>query len=241
MFCQQCGAIVPEGVTFCDSCSQKLFPPPESAAPGDVFAGQGQPSPQQYAPPPPVSDYLQQQSHGYRYAAPAAADVRRRSAGNRGYAIAGVVATAISGLVVLLSTWLPWMSVDISSELITGNASASGWQFMIHGSQLPGGNFVWWNTSGIVFFSGLWSLLAGAGIIAGLVMLLLTGYRLGGRVAGAFGVLGVGIATVNLIMAFKWGAGNGIGTWLFLLFSAAAVIGGETAHRYWTDGSLFAR
>ena len=39
MFCQQCGAIVPKGTTFCEACSQALFPQQPSASPGDVFAG----------------------------------------------------------------------------------------------------------------------------------------------------------------------------------------------------------
>jgi len=245
MFCQQCGAIVPKGTTFCEACSQALFPQQPSASPGDVFAGQGppgqpgQPGQPIYAPAPPVSDYLQQQSHGYRHAAPSATSVRTRKAGNRSYAIAGVVAMGISGVAVLLSTWIAWMSADLG-VMEMGSSSASGWQFMVHGGSLPGGNFVWLKAEGILYFSGLWSLIAGAGILAGLVMLL-AGSKAGGHVSGIFGVVGVGAATVNLIMSFKLGAGNGIGIWLFLLFSVAAVVGGEVAHRYWTDEPLFAR
>jgi hypothetical protein len=68
-------------------------------------------------------------------------------------------------------------------------------------------------------------------MIAGAVLLLL-GWRQGRWVAGVGGVIGLGAATVNVIMTFKLESGIGVGVWLFLLFSLAAVLTSEFAGRY---------
>jgi hypothetical protein len=108
-------------------------------------------------------------------------------------------------------------------------SNPTGWTFLTKGGSV-GGNFIWLKGEGIIYFSGLWSILVALGIIAGGVLLLLD-YSQGGRVAGAFGVVGVGVATLNLVMTFKYQQSIGIGIWLFLLFSMVAVFAGEFATR----------
>ncbi len=230
MFCQQCGAIVPEDSTFCEDCSKKLFDenPP---APGDVFANR---PPGGYQAPPPVSDYLQQQSHTYRKTgAPVPAPVSRRSAGRKDFFIVATAASAVGGIVALVSTFLPWIGAAFLDSV---GANPSGWTLMLNASK-AGGNFLFLNAPGIFLFTGLWSLLAGLVILAGTVMLVM-GYSQGGHVAGAGGIIGVAAGAVNLIMLYKLDAGVGTGVWILLLFSIMAVIGGEFAHRYSTGEPL---
>ena len=133
----------------------------------------------------------------------------------------------VSGLIVILSTFLTWVSSDGFEFVVSVNPT--GWAFLTKGGSV-GGNFAWIRAEGILYFSGLWSILAGLGIIAGAVMLLV-GYRQGGRVAGVAAIVGVFAAAINLVMTFKLENGIGIGIWLFLLFSIAAVFCGEFATR----------
>ena len=219
MFCQQCGSVVQEGQTFCDDCSRKIFAQ-QQAAPGEVFAGQPP-----VTPPEQVTQYLDQHSTGVQYA-PQAAQLAAVSRSDNAHLVLGLTLGAmVSGLVVILSTFLTWVSSDGFEFVVSVNPT--GWAFLTKGGSV-GGNFAWIRAEGILYFSGLWSILAGLGIIAGAVMLLV-GYRQGGRVAGVAAIVGVFAAAINLVMTFK--LENGIGIWLFLLFSIDAVFCGEFATR----------
>ena len=223
MFCQQCGAVVAEGQTFCDDCNKKLFEQSRQGSPGDVFAE---------APPPAtpsshVSQYLEAHSTVVQGGRPTGYQPAVRGARSQAVATGLSWATLALGFLVIGTTFLPWVS---SSEFVVGG-NPTGWTFLARGGSVAGGSFVWIKGDGIFYFSGLWALLAGVAMIAGAVLLLL-GWRQGRWVAGVGGVIGLGAATVNVIMTFKLESGIGVGVWLFLLFSLAAVLISEFAGRY---------
>jgi len=221
MFCQNCGAIVAEGTTFCDDCSKKMLDQHSDAAPGDVFAGQ------RPADPPPVSEYLGRQTTGPQYAGPspqAPPAAVSRAARNANLAAGLSWGTLALGALVLGTTFLPWISTGIEYW-----SKPSGWTFIVKGGEM-GGNFIWLKLPGLLYFSGLWSILAGLSIIAGAVMLL-KGLPQGRLVAGIGALVGVGTATVNIVMTHSYQAGVGAGSWLFAVFSVLAVIGTEFAYR----------
>jgi hypothetical protein len=222
MFCQQCGAVVQEGQTFCDDCSRKIFAQQSQGAPGDVFAAQPP-----VTPPGQVTQYLEGHSTGLTYGAAAGQLTATRRSDNARLVLGLTIGAMTSGLIVLLSTFLAWVS-SAGYEFVVG-VNPTGWTFLTRGGS-SGGNFAWIRAEGILYFSGLWSILAGLGIIAGAVMLLL-GYKQGGRVAGIAAVVGAGTAMLNLVMTLKLENGIGIGIWLFLLFSIVAVVCGEFATR----------
>jgi hypothetical protein len=223
MFCQHCGAIVPDGVTFCEDCSRKMSQQ-QQAAPGDAYAGQ------QPVYSPPVSDYLGQQSGQPRYASPSTIPTAQAAAASRRGKNAQLASifgwcTATVGALVFLTTFLPWLSGGL--DIIQG---PSGWTLMVKGSEL-GGNFIWIKIPGLLYFSGLWSMLAGLAIIAGAVMLLKR-IVAGRLVAGIGGIIGVGAATVNIVMTYNYQLGVAFGGWLFLVFCVLAVVGTELTFRY---------
>lgn len=233
MFCQQCGEIVEEGQTFCYDCSQKMFAPQQapSYAPGDAFGRpqQGQPQQNQQATGSEhVSQYLDQHSVApttqYRPYQQQVADARQ----DKTSLVQGLgIAAMVSGAIVMASTFLVWVTSSGFDFIVAINPT--GWQFMTKAGGV-GGNFMFIRAEGILYFTGLWSILAGLGIITGAV-LLLAGYRQGGRASGIAGVVGVGAATVNIVMTFKLQNGIGYGVWLFLLFSIVAVVCSEIATR----------
>ena len=223
MFCQQCGAVVAEGQTFCDDCNQKLFEASRQGSPGDVFAE----APRPVTPSSHVTDYLE--GHSTAPAGGRAAGYKpavRGRQGNPALATGLSWATLALGALVAIATFLPWVS---SSDFVVGG-HPTGWTFLAKGGTVAGGGFLWIKADGIFYMSGFWALLAGAAIIAGAVLLLL-GWRQGRWVAGVGGVVGLGAATVNVIMTFKLESGIGVGVWLLLLFSLSAVLTAEFAGR----------
>lgn len=225
MFCQNCGALVPTNATFCEDCHRRMFGQTGPVAPAD--APVQPPECQQPVYPPPVSDYLEQQSSRPQYVVPsmAAPSAASRSAKNARLAAGFSCGTMGLGVLIFLTTFLPWISTGFGYW-----SKPSGWTVMLKGSELAG-NFIWIKIPGFLYFSGIWSMLAGLAVIAGSVMLL-KGIRAGQYVAGIGAVIGVGTATVNIIMTNNYEAGIGIGVWLFAIFSVLAVIGAELAWRY---------
>ena len=225
MFCQECGAVVGEGQTFCDDCSRKQFEQSSQASPGDVFARAGQ-------PPVTTSSHVSQYLEGHSTTATQAVrgtTFRPVVRGARNPALATVLswATLALGLLAISTTFMAWVS---SSDFVIAS-NPTGWTFLAHGGTVTGGSFLWINAEGIFYMSGFWSLLAGVAMIAGAVLLLL-GWRQGRWIAGGGGVVGLGAATVNIIMTFKLQSSVGLGIWLLLLFSFAAVLTAEFAGRY---------
>ncbi|MHB8895578.1 MAG: hypothetical protein ACYC99_10435, partial [Candidatus Geothermincolia bacterium] len=193
-------------------------------APGDAFAGQ------QPVYPPPVSEYLGQQSTGPQYVGrpmPATAVATSRGARNASVAAGLSWGTLAMGFLIIVTTFLPWMTTGIAYW-----SKPSGWTFLAKGGAM-GGNFIWLKIPGFLYFSGLWSILAGLAVGAGAVMLL-KGLPQGRLVAGIGAVVGVGAATVNIVMTYNYQAGVGIGLWFFGIFSILAVVGAEFAFRYST-------
>lgn len=227
MFCQQCGALVEEGQTFCYDCSVRMFVEPQapSHAPGDAHAG---PPGGQGASPEHVSRYLDQHS------APAASNTRPgaenrvvgRSDDTALVQYLGITIMAC-GAFAAAATFLRWINSHGFDFLVAVNPT--GWHFVTGGSG-AGGNVLFVRGGGVLYFSGLWSLAAGLVMVAGAVLLLL-GFRQGARISGIAGIVGAGVAMLNLVMTFKLRNGIGYGLWLLMLSSVVAVVCSELAGR----------
>lgn len=202
---------------------QQPTPPPQAAAP--------------ITPPtqPPVSQpgaYTQPQSYTAppttypmataAYAAPAA-----KTRG--GLFWTGSLLVLVSGVVVLICTWLAWGTGP------GGILSLSGWDWYdigrsgIAGSgEVSNAFFIY--SQGYPIFTGLCSLILG-GLIAliGGLMLIFRSKGLGGM-AILFSIFALGIAITNLTTVVRTeGISIGIGMYLFLVFSFLGLVGGAIA------------
>ena len=168
------------------------------------YAPQGQypPQGQQYRPMPPgVPQYGQQP-----YPAPG-------PTGRGGSTVTGLL-TLMMGAVVIASTFLPWLSMSAMGY----SATVTGLKYMTGStSALGGGDFSLILTGdGIVFFTGFFSLLLGAFIlVGGLVMLFRR--RIGGVFTFIFALLATGVAAVDvaMIMTKMPGGSASFGIWMF--------------------------
>jgi hypothetical protein len=180
------------------------------SAPGDVFQA------------PPIAGYVERQSGGLQPPvthAPGASTAKVPAERARSI---GSAVTGVCGLVVLLSTFLRWMW-----WLFGG---LSGWQIMAHPGQV-GGNFLWVSGSGVLFFTGFWSILVGLCVITGAVIFFRR-VQEGARLVQVAGAVGAILALINIITLQTHQGSSGIGVWLFLVFSAFAAIAGELTWRY---------
>ena len=126
------------------------------------------------------------------------------------------------GLVVILSTFLPWASML--------GFNVSGWRMMSNVAGSNSGNFLFASGEGMLIFTGFWSLLVGVAIAVG-IGVLLSGRRSGGRVAQVAGGLGLVLSIINAVMFYTHRLSAGIGLWMFIAFSVAAVILAQLAIR----------
>lgn len=162
--------------------------------------GQGPYAPppgQPYAPPPA----------GYQQGYPQAV------AKGGGSTIAGIL-TIVAGGVIIGSTFLSWLS-------------ASGWQIMRQGvSSTSGSGLTLVVTgSGTVFFTGFFTLLLGALILAAGLMMLFR-RRVGGILAFLFALPAAGFAAVDIAMVYTKmsGVSPGPGLWMFAAGSVLAIV-----------------
>jgi hypothetical protein len=164
--------------------------------------------PQQYPPMPP-------QQYQQPYAAMGAT-------GKRGSTALGLI-TILMGLVVIGSTFLAW----VSASAMGISATVTGLSYMTGSSSgLGGGNFSLVLTGeGVIFFTGFFSLLFGALIlIGGLVMLFRR--RIGGVLTFIFALLATGVAAVDvaMIMSKMPGGSASYGIWMFVGASFVALV-----------------
>jgi hypothetical protein len=187
---------------------------PQHFAPGDAFQ-QGVITPgAQYAQP------LQPGATQHSYKPKT---VVREMKGNERGLILFSIATGAFGFLVLVGTFLPWVS-------LFGAQGGSGWQMMLHGT--GGGFSIIIRGEGVVFFTGIWSILVGLAVMTGAV-LLYTRRTLGGWIACIAGTVGVFCALISSITLMTNGLTAAVGLWLFSLFScAASVSGGLTMKRF---------
>lgn len=172
------------------------------------------PLPQQY--PPQGAPYGQPQYPGQPAYAPGYQPAAAIRGGESLLGFLGLVA----GAGVAAGTFLSW----------TTKATVTGWQIARISRLLPTGNFFFSWGNGTIFFSGFWSLLAGALIILGSIVMFFR-RRTGGWITLIAGLIGTAVAAVNVTMVFtKMGTGGGgnvmpgIGLWLFVGLSAAALV-----------------
>jgi len=135
----------------------------------------------------------------------------------RGSTVIGVL-TLIAGAVVIGSTFFSWIWG-------TGVFSSSAWNGLVH---TTGSNFLYTSGEGVIFFSGFWSLLVGVLlVVAGIIAFFRV--RIGGAFALVFGMIGTGIAAVNIVMCFTKMSPlettyPGVGLWVFAGLSLAGLV-----------------
>ncbi len=176
---------------------------PMGYPPGQYPVGVGR-----YQPPLPGAS-----PHGGPYAMTASQ--------SRGSVLCGVAAMAL-GASVVGSTFLPWITAGAAGF----SASMSGLNIMTGSySAYGGGGFSLVITgNGSIFFSGFFSLLLGALILAtGLVMLFRR--RMGGIATLVCALPATGLAAVNIAMVLSKieGASTGFGLWIFCGAALAAL------------------
>src|SRR5450759_1214888 len=154
------------------------------------------------------------------------AERRRRRMPYPAAPIIGVLAGA-SGIVMIISTFLEWIS----------NTSVSGWAMMSTSGFGTTHNFLFSTGASKIVFTGFWSLLFGILVVAGAVTLV-TGWGGANGLVLTAGILGLGISVVSIVMIYTLkpiALSPGAGLWLFAVFSLiAAVAGGvgESQARY---------
>ncbi|MBU1944378.1 MAG: hypothetical protein KKE36_11985, partial [Actinobacteria bacterium] len=197
--------------------------PPYPGYPGQPY---GQPTVQMPArgyPPQPYG-----QAPQYAYAQPQAPYAPGYSAaGSRGSWVLGLL-MLLAGLLVAGSTFLPWIatpSISIPGVSSTATASITGWNTMTTGSTGGGGFNIVLSEEGTVFLTGFFSLLFGALLLLGAVIVFFR-KRVGGWLALAFAVGAAACAAVDIVMVY-WkmeGLSPHVGLWGFAGAAIAAMV-----------------
>lgn len=255
MVCPKCGREIDGSKRFCMYCGAEVKPAPapgeEARPPAAAATPQYQPQappgppppgaqptmqvPPQPAPPRPTPPVVPPGAavppglapappgvpHQTPYAArrPVPPAARAATAGRRGSPVAGIL-TVIAGATIFVSTFLSWLS--------TGRFFAGSGLDILR-SSAEGGNFIFRYDSGMLFFSGFWSLLVGALLILAGIIMLFRG-RAGGGIAVLFSIVGIGVSAVNVIMIYTKFRSNfgpispGFGLWIFAGASICALV-----------------
>ncbi len=252
--CQQCGNENPPQSRYCTNCGSSMSDERAAQQPHQVTASHSEaPAQAGYTPPslraapPPAQAQgapvypAPQQPPGYEIppTAPPAGyrtqmlQAKRRTKGPLFWVGAGIV--FVSGVLVLVSTWLAWATGP------GGFFSLSGWDWYNlgkAGSDFAGqGNisnafFVY--SRGYPFFTGLCSLILGGAIVFFVLLMLslrMKGFAVMTLILSAI-ALGLAIAdlttilrTANIGPAVSGSLGVGIGIYILLIFSALGLGG----------------
>ncbi len=232
--CPQCGQQNKDDARFCIKCGAALgapvqsaqpppasgaTPPPAAAAPPLTPQQAQQPAyqqPAQYAQPAQPQTYAQQQ-----YAAPPASPYTAAYAPAPAHAVktrggifwVGALIVLVSGILVLVSTFMPWF------------LDATGWDGVTYGE---GFAKLFDYGDGYPLFTGLCSLILG-GLIAlmGVLILVTRSKGLGGLTI-LFSLFALGMAITNLttIVRIIDFSEMQVGMYLFLIFSFTGLVGG---------------
>lgn len=137
--------------------------------------------------------------------------------------ILGIFAS-VCAVMVFISTFLPWFSVN--------GVSHTGMELMTMDAQ--GFFMIRWGGGGIIF-TGFFSLLFGALMLIAAILLFVDN-RGGAIWSITIGVFGFFLALVNIIMVYTTydapSAAPGIGQWLMLGFSIIILVCGAVGLRY---------
>jgi len=131
--------------------------------------------------------------------------------------IVGVLAGA-SGIVMIISTFLVWIS----------GSGMTGWSMMFSSGFGTTRNFLFSTGASKIVFTGFWSLLFGILVVAGAVTLV-TGWGGANGLVLAAGILGLAISVVSIVMIYTVkpiAFAPGAGLWLFAVFSLIAAVAG---------------
>ena len=246
MFCEQCGAQMPDGSSFCESCGASVQA--AGPKPGQQPGGYRSPG----VTPPPSGMYQQQPASRYTSRAGQYGSGGSVFAGEQAKSMMFAGIAAVSGFMVFISTFLGWLRPG-------ANVTLSGWQFVAGGTFVDNwvtgmkyagvnisSNFLFWSgPKGLFWFTGIWTLLLGLGIIACVVLFFLQ-YRQGAVIAASLGSLCALIAVVNLVMASTiWGEAVKVqysyveanyvasaGLYVLAVFAIAAAVFGALAFKY---------
>jgi len=229
MVCNRCGARIPPGYTWCVRCgawagaSQAVWPYAQPGYdPRQPAGGQQYNMPGYYYQQQPATPGAQW-PQGYGYYPQQGLEAGRGGASVRGGApLVYSLVTLGCGLAVILSTFLPWISML--------GLNVSGWSMLSAGGWSHNGNFLFAYGKGMLAFTGFWSLLLGVAIAAG-IAILLSGRRFGARIAQVAGGLGLVLSVITTVMLYTHNVSAGIGLWMFIVLSAASVILAQLAVR----------
>jgi hypothetical protein len=188
--------------------------PPQHFAPGDAFQQGVIPSgPQaQYTSPSDAFGQSYGPPHAYHPPQTMAKSVSRKDETRLMWFSGGIAGL---GLLIIITTFLPWLS-------LMGIHIGSGWNAMLHGS--GGGGFsIFVHGEGVLFFTGFWSIVVGLAVITGGVLLFMR-YTVGSWVAWIAGGIGVLFSVLSILTVVTHSLSAGIGLWLFNLLSVVAVV-----------------
>ena len=178
-----------------------------------------------YQQPPAQAPYAAPPGAGYAAAPAYAAPAKTRSVA---FWI-GACIVVVSGILVLVSTWMSWGSGP------AGILSLSGWDWFDIG-RAGGGmsgevvNAFFIYADGYPIFTGLCTLILGIliALIGGLV--LLSRSKGLASLAIIFSIIALGIAITNLTTILRTeGISMGVGMYIFLAFSLLGLVGGGVA------------
>lgn len=177
--------------------------PAQPFAPGDAFQqgviASGPPA--QYVSP---SDAFGQPAGvGRRYAAPVTLTKALSDHDSQMVTWYSAI-TAGLGVLIIISTFLPWLS-------FMGMRLGSGWNTMMHGSSSNGFSLLI-HAEGVIFFTGFWSILIGLAVITGAVLLYMrnTVGSWVAEIAGAAGVL-FSLLSILTVLTHSLSAGSACG------------------------------
>jgi hypothetical protein len=149
---------------------------------------------------------------------------------NLGWLILSLI-LLVSGILILLSTWMKWALGLSGHQLWTNN-------FLI-GVQTYTGNAVWRYAGGTnVIFTGLWTLIWGGiiilsalGMIAAYAGRMESWSRTWPTIAFIAGLIGAAMAIFNTVILARSPATMQYGMYVFLIFSVIALIASTAAER----------
>ena len=229
MYCEECGAQLPDDSKFCESCGAQALP----HAPAGVIGQPGAPTrmPGVGAAKTGVPSRTLPRGPAIRPTGAARARIAM-PASITGRSLASwliLLSVLVCGVLVLISTFLPWVTAGSAGGV-------SGWYGMIHPGESAIFLFAWGD--GAFFFSGFWSLILGIGLIVCSFLMFLEWDK--SRVLcislGAGGLL---VALVDIVMVYAKIRGMlgypvhaGAGLWIMFLFAAGAITAGILSYVY---------
>jgi hypothetical protein len=118
---------------------------------------------------------------------------------------------AASGILLFVSTFLPWFG------------GFTGWRIMFGPHLTPHSNMLYVSRAGLLVFTGFWAMVFGVLIIAGGVMLL-AGLRAGGVLAIVTALIAMTFSAISIVTINNQNVSAGAGLFIFGAFSLVSLM-----------------